>query len=97
MNDYPQITPKTEGDAFELLRFITRERPNDINDFRNLDSRFMAGRKVGKIPSSVLDVSASDRIGDFNIAEDSGVFYYFTLLDDGGTAKWGRVALDITW
>ncbi len=97
MNDYPDISPATQGDIQELLRIITRERPNDIRDFQNLNNRFMAGRKVGKVPSSSSDVTALDRIGDFNIAEDTGVFYLFTLVDDGGTATWGRVALDLTW
>lgn len=92
-NDYPQITPRDMADVINLLTAITKERPDDINDFENLQNRFMSGRKVAKIPTGASDVADTDRIGDFNIAEDSGVFYFITLVDNGGTAEWRRSAL----
>ena len=97
MNDYPSLTPDKDEDAKELLRIITRERPIDIKDFDNLKNRFMSGRKVGKVPTGANDTTPSDKVGDFNIAEDGGFFYFYTLVDDSGTAKWGRVVLDTSW
>lgn len=88
MNDYPQITPSTEGDVKELLRSITEERTNDIRDFDNLQNKFMAGRKVGKIPANSADIDPTDRLGDFNTDAD----YLYIVIDDSGAA-WRRVAL----
>lgn len=89
MNDYPTITPNTEKDRIELLRLIVRERTNDINEFNNLQNRFMAGRKVAKVPTGSLDVADTDRVGDFNYDDQ----YYYLLVDNAGTAEWRRNAL----
>ena len=94
MNDYPQLTPEKDEDAKELLRIITRERANDINDFNNLKNRFMSGRKVGRIPTGATDVLDSDRVGDFNFDDQ---YYYLVSTDGSGNAIWARIALDTGW
>lgn len=95
MKDFPHIYPKTQEDVFDLLRYIIKERPNDIKDFINLQNRFMAGRKVGKVPTGAADVAGTDRIGDFNYDYASG--YYYLLVDNAGTAVWARMPLDTSW
>jgi hypothetical protein len=97
MKPYPKLIPSNLEEVIELLRYITKERPLDINDFDNLQNRFMAGRKVGKIPADFSDVDPSDRVGDFNVFIDSGVPYLVVLIDDGGTGKWARFTGDIAW
>lgn len=95
MNDYPNIVPRTVDDIKDLLRMITRERPNDINDFTNIENRFMRGRKVGKIPTGAADIAATDRVGDFNYDYATG--YYYLVVDNAGTAVWSRIPLDTAW
>jgi len=93
MNDYPNINPKSQSDILELLQTILEERLIDIKDFDNLNNRFIAGRKTGRIPSGATDVTLADKVGDFNIADDSGTVYLYALVDISGTAEWRRVAL----
>jgi len=94
MNPYLKIKdPTNSKDIEEALRVIIRERRLDIKDFDNLNNRFILGRKSAKIPSGSLDVTDSDKVGDFNIANDSGTVYLYSLVDVGGTAEWRRVAL----
>lgn len=93
MKDYPSLTPSGVPDILELLRYITKERPNDIREFENLKNVFMSGRKVGKIPTGATDTTVYDRVGDFNFDNS----YLYLVIDDSGTAKWARVALNIAW
>jgi hypothetical protein len=89
MKDYPSITPDTGEDQKELLRYICKERKNDISDFNNVKSLFNSWRKVGKVPTGASDVSSTDRVGDMNY--DSS--YVYILVDNGGTPQWRRTAL----
>ncbi len=98
MKNYPVFnidprSPRFQDEVIKLLEYILKERTNDVNDFINLQNRFMSGRKVGTMPTGASDVSDSDRVGDFNVFEDGGTFYYVTLVDNSGTAEWRRTAL----
>lgn len=97
MNDYPNITPDTEDNRTELLRIITRERTNDISEANNYKNVFMRGRRVGRIPSSSSDVLDTDKINDFNIIDDGGSVYYYTLVLVGSTPTWGRIDVNTSW
>lgn len=88
MKPYPTSIPNDLGGMHTALTFITRERLNDITGFNNLESIFMRGRKVGKVPSGSADAAVSDRAGDFNF--DANYWYYYT-----GTA-WRRLTAG-TW
>jgi hypothetical protein len=89
VNNYPILSPDKEDDRKELLRHITKERYQDIKDFDNLQNRFMAGRKVGKVATGASDVDPSDRVGDFNYDDQ----YFYILIDNAGTAEWRRATL----
>lgn len=89
MKNYPNLTPASLDDVLNLLRYITKERPIDIKDFDNLQNVFMAGRKVGKMPTGSADVTPDDRVGDFNYDAS----YLYLLVNNAGTATWRRVAL----
>ena len=83
MKNYPYSLSGPD-DIVKLLRFIVKERPNDISDFNNLKDVFISGRKVSKIPANSSDVVATDRVGDFNYDPD----FIYICLNDGGTVKW---------
>lgn len=94
MKIYPKLVPDTIEDMKTMLRYINKERPNDVSDFENLKNVFMSGRKVAKVPTGASDVALSDRVGDFNY-DDA---YFYLLTTDGlGAAVWGRIALDTSW
>lgn len=87
MQPYPKdIDEKT---LVPSLRVISRLRDQDITDRNTFDSRYVLGRKVGKVPTSSIDIAATDRIGDFNVT-DSFAYY---CIDNSGTAEWRRVGV----
>lgn len=90
MKPYPILPrdPQLE-DVFDVLGFINRERLNDVQDFNNIQNRFVAGRKVGKVPSSSADVVGTDKLGDLNYDAS----YLYILIDNAGTAEWRRASL----
>ncbi len=89
MKEHPQINTASKKDVDILLRSIMKERRLDVRSMENLDNVFMRGRKVGKIPTGASDISASDRIGDFNF--DAGFLYL--CVDNSGTAEWRKAIL----
>lgn len=88
MEPYPQLASESPSDMANVLRAISRERGNDISDFKNLTNVFIKGRKVAKVPTASNDVATGDRLGDFNYDAD----YLYILVDDSGAA-WRRVAI----
>lgn len=89
MNVFPlRITDDTRNHS-DALRRIARERENDVQDWYNLPSRFMAGRKVDKIPTGSANVTDTDKLGDFNYSTT----YLYICVDNAGTLAWRRVAL----
>lgn len=94
MKNYPTFTidPKSpffETEVIKLLQYILKERGNDVNDFINLNSRFLLGRKSSKIPTGSLDIADTDRVGDMNYTPT----YLYVVVDNSGSAEWRRVAL----
>lgn len=89
MKNFPNVQPDNDDDIELLLRYILKERQNDVKDFDNLNNNFISGRKVGKIPTGAADVSSSDKVGDFNY----DVNYIYIVVNNAGTAQWRRAAL----
>lgn len=89
LRDYPYWSAETPEDVKTQLRLITNLRKDDITQISNLTNIFIGGRKVGKIPSASNDVTAIDRIGDFNVTAT----YAYYLINNSGTAEWRRVAV----
>ena len=89
MKEYPRLAGRGVNDLVDSILFIIKERIKDVQDWNNLQNRFISGRLVAKIPSSSLDVDPSDRIGDINFTPT----YLYVLVDNAGTAEWRRVAL----
>lgn len=88
---YPSLRRKE--DLEKVVSYMVKERRQDVNDFKNLDARFMKGRKVGKVPTAFNDVAVTDTVGDFNYDAS----YLYILIDDAGTNKWARIALNVSW
>lgn len=89
MNEYPSFQSGNAKDIENLLFHILRERKTDVKDFNNLQSSFISGRKVAKIPTGSSDVTVTDRVGDFNV---TATYAYF-LINNAGTPQWRRVSL----
>ena len=92
LKDYPYYSAETLEDVKEQLRLITNTRKDDISTISQITSSFISGRRVGKIPSSSIDVEVTDKVGDVNYDAD----YFYILIDDSGTPAWRRIAL-ATW
>ena len=87
IKDYPNFLES--NDVPELLRYIVKERKNDVKDFDNLTNTFISGRKSGKVPTGAADISDTDRVGDFSY----DVNYIYIVVNNAGTAEWRRAAL----
>ena len=92
MQSYPKIIEESVKSTTQALRIISRLREEDVLDRKNLDSVFMRGRKVNKVPSSSTDIDVTDRVGDFNYDAD----YFYIVVNDSGAAEWRRATLG-TW
>lgn len=93
MKPYPNLDDEDLPDVCTVLRFIVRERANDVTDWNNLQNTYLSGRSVGKIPTSSIDVAATDKVGDQSFAVDGS--YFYILVNASGTARWRRIALGI--
>lgn len=90
MKLYPILKDNTLKGIFEWLKFVVRARSEDIQEFDNLQNTFIAGRKVGKVPTASNDVvAAEDKVGDFNV---TATYAYF-LINNAGTPVWRRAAV----
>lgn len=88
MEPYPRLLAPTMSALQDAFKQIGQLRDRDIVEFNNLANRFLAGRKVGKVPANSLD-TAGNRVGDFNYDAS----YLYVCVDNAGTAAWRRVAL----
>lgn len=84
--DYPTIGNNKVND---VLNKITEIRKQDIVEFRNLEQRFIRGRKVNKIPTSSTDVVTGDLLGDFSFSDTN----LYILVNSGGNLEWRTAAL----
>jgi hypothetical protein len=87
--DYPYWSAESLDEVKEQLRQITNTRKDDITQIANLSNVFVAGRKVGRVPSGSADVLAGDCVGDVNYSAS----FLYILIDNAGTPAWRRVAL----
>lgn len=87
--DYPYWSASTLIDVTEQLRQITSIRKSDITTISQITSSFVSGRKIGRVPSSSIDVLATDKVGDINYSAS----YLYILVDNAGTPVWRRTAL----
>lgn len=102
MNEYPSIPvliPKniTEMGQFiyGYLRQITRMRGDDVREISNLKNRLVMGRlRIDRVaPTSNSDIQTPDQLGDI---VRTGTYEYI-VVNDSGTLKWARHAIDVTW
>lgn len=91
MRGYPDPFSDDIEDIATTVRAIVRLRAQDVSEFNNLPNVLIAGRKVGKIPTSSADVDPTDNVGDVSFALDGSYVYY--LITNAGVASWRRVAL----
>lgn len=94
MQPYPRNIRSDNQACADALNVISRLRDQDILDRNAFPGVFLSGRTVGKIPSSSIDIVATDRVGDMSFAVD-GSYVYF-CINVSGAAKWRRIAL-ATW
>lgn len=87
--DYPYYSAETLEDVKKQLAQICHTRKDDITQVNAINSNFIAGRKVGRTPSSSADVITGDKLNDFNW--DASFLYI--LIDNAGTAEWRRATL----
>lgn len=87
--DYPYWEAEDLQHVKTQIRQICNVRKDDIAQISNLINVFVGGRKVGKVPSSSIDVVATDRLNDINWDNS----YLYILIDNAGTAEWRRAAL----
>lgn len=84
--DYPTIGNNKVND---VLNKITEIRKQDIVEFRNLEQRFIRGRKVNKIPQSSTDVVPGDLVGDFSFSDTN----LYILVNSSGNLEWRTASL----
>ena len=89
MQPYPRLIDNTIESVVNALSVISRYRDEDITANNNLAATFMAGRKVGKIPTSATDIASTDNIGDFNY--DSN--FYYIYVPSGSSGLWRFIPL----
>lgn len=89
MKSYSTLIENNLESHTRALQQITRLRNEDIGDWNNLANTYVSGRKVGRVPSSSVDVIDGDRVGDINY----DLNYLYLLSTDGVTPAWRRIAL----
>lgn len=82
-------------DVVNWLRGISIQRTDDVKEINNLNTQYVQGRlrTDRAAPSSHSDVTATDQLGDI---VRTGSFEYI-VVNDAGTLKWSRVALNVAW
>lgn len=88
MQTYPFLTSSTNDKITQTVRRIIELRLQDVSEFNNLNQKFLAGRKVGKIPVDSNDIEPTDRELDWNY-DDSYVYWALVI---SGDLKWRRIA-----
>lgn len=86
--EFPGTVPTDIKGIRAFLQQLSRVRKTDQTFWNSLDSQFVVGRKVTKLPSSSSDI-ADSAAGDFNV--DSSFAYF--CINNGGTVQWVRVAV----
>ena len=90
LKEYPYWPADKLPDIRDQLRTICNIRKDDISQIQNFTNVFLAGRTVGKIPTSSADVAATDKIGDLSYHYNSGTPYLYLLMENAGAGAWVR-------
>lgn len=95
MNEYPNVPPISSSTLANFLQDICRLRREDVREVRNLNNRLVQGRlrTDRPDPSANNDVTVTDKEGD--IVRSAA--YEYLVVNDAGTLKWARHALDVAW
>ena len=96
MKEYPPLLGATLMMVTDLLRTITKLRKEDVIEIKNLNTRFVRGRlrTDRTTPSANSDIAAGvDKEGDVVRTAT----YQYIVVNDAGTLKWARHAIDVTW
>jgi hypothetical protein len=95
MKDYINLDETDPQGVPKWIRYASKERTKDVQDWNNLTNRFISGRIVAKVPVGASDVSDTDRVGDTNFDYASG--FEYRLVNNAGVAVWARIPLDTGW
>ena len=79
-----------------ILKRVDSLEDKEKRRTRELRSNFVQGRyrtDRTAVPSSNSDVNTTDKLGDIIRTTT----YEYILVNDSGTLKWARHAIDITW
>lgn len=84
----------------DLSKGELRNRIKTLENKNESSERALRGVVAGRLrtdrataPTSNSDVNTTDKLGDIIRTTT----YQYTLVNDGGTLKWARHALDVTW
>lgn len=94
MREYP-VVGSTLPAVLDFIRSISILRRDDVQEISNLNTRFLRGRlrTDRTTPSANTDVNSTDKEGDVVRTAT----YEYVVVNDAGTLKWARFALDVTW
>lgn len=90
MKRYPPV-----ADVKQWAESVSRLRAEDIAEIQGLKTLYVGGRlrTDRAVPTGNGDVVDTDRLGD--IVRSAA--YEYIIVDDSGTLKWARHALDVSW
>lgn len=88
MKTYPAaFKPTLDGISDALKQICKLRNSQDIQDFKNLNGKFIMGRLTARVPSSSTDVITGDFVGDYC---PTATFLYI-LINNSGTPAWRRI------
>ncbi len=95
MKTYPPAPDANIGSILEWLRTIAKLRMEDTREIGNPSGRFVRGRlrTDRAAPSANTNVVGGDKEGDVVRTAT----YQYIVVNDAGTLKWARHAIDVTW
>jgi len=67
---YPKITPETIDDVKDMLRYINKERPNDVNDANYNKQSFLNGHSQNTGSVTLTAGAASTVVNNYFIREN---------------------------
>jgi hypothetical protein len=95
MKPFSSLNNITLNEIGIWIRGIIKQRQEDVREFNNLSGQFFKGRhRTDRVaPTAHNDVQSPDLLGDWVLTSA----YLYVVVNDSGTLKWGRTALDTAW